>query len=90
MTRNYEDPVYKRAREQVLKRDKYRCQMPDCNRRKPLNVHHIQTWSKASSLRFEPFNLITLCRKCHDSIKNMEHLYASLFMQIVKKNENNM
>lgn len=90
MTRNYEDPVYKRARQAVLKRDHYKCQMPECKRKKLLNVHHIEPWSKASSLRFETYNLITLCRNCHDSIKNIEHLYVPIFMQIVRQNEDNM
>jgi len=86
MSRNYDDPVYKRARSNVLKRDDHRCQMPSCGSNKRLNVHHIQPWSKASSLRFDENNLITLCRKCHDSIKGMEHVYAGLFMSIVHEN----
>lgn len=56
---------------------------------KRLNVHHVQPWSKAAHMRFETFNLITLCRNCHDSIKDQEHHYISLFMGIIKKNENN-
>lgn len=90
MTRNYNDPVYKRARSRVLKRDGHKCQMPKCGSSSRLNVHHIQTWSSASSLRYEEYNLITLCRKCHDSIKNQEHNYISLFMQIARDNANNM
>jgi 5-methylcytosine-specific restriction endonuclease McrA len=86
MSRNYDDPVYKRARSNVLKRDEHRCQMPSCGSKKRLNVHHIQPWSKASSLRFDENNLITLCRKCHDSIKDMEHVYAGLLMGIVHEN----
>lgn len=87
--RNYEDPVYKQVRLLVLKRDKNRCQMPNCKSKKRLHVHHIRPWSKASSLRFEPSNLITLCHLCHESIKDKEHLYEVLFMGIVRNNENN-
>lgn len=86
--RNYHDPVYKRVRSIVLKRDKNCCQMPHCKSKKRLHVHHIRPWSKASSLRFEPTNLITLCHKCHESIKDQEHIYESLFMGIVRNNEN--
>jgi len=87
--RNYNDPTYKDARKKVLKRDKRTCQMPKCGSKKRLNVHHIIPWSKAAHLRFETYNLITLCRVCHDSIKDSEHHYESLFMSIVRENERN-
>ena len=89
MKRNYDDPVYKEVRKRVLKRDKHKCQMPNCKKRRRLNVHHIERWADAASLRYETFNMITLCRTCHDSIKDKESHYASLFMDIVRKNENN-
>lgn len=84
--RNYNDEVYKRARHNVLKRDGKICQMPSCGSKKRLHVHHIQPWSKASTLRFEEDNMITLCKKCHDSIKNIEHVYIGLFTSIVYEN----
>jgi len=86
MKRDYSDPVYKRVRKNVLKRDNHKCQMPECGSKKRLHVHHIQLWSKATSLRFEESNLITLCRNCHESIKNREHHYINLFMSIVNEN----
>lgn len=89
MRRNYDDPVYKEVRKRVLKRDKHKCQMPDCKKRRRLNVHHIERWADAASLRYETFNMITLCRTCHDSIKDKESHYVPLFMDIVRKNENN-
>lgn len=84
--RDYGDPVYKEARIKTLKRDKRCCQMPGCGKRKRLQVHHIIPWSKASHLRYEVSNLITLCITCHKSIKNKEHHYQSLFSQIARKN----
>ncbi len=87
--RNYDDPVYKEVRKQVLKRDKHCCQMPDCGSKKRLHVHHIIPWSKAAYLRFDRSNLISLCKECHESIKDMEHIYQSIFMRIVRDNENN-
>lgn len=81
--RNYECPAYKKARSDCLKRDK-RCRMPGCSSKKKLQVHHIVKWSEASVLRFELFNLITLCKKCHDSIKDKEYHYAPLFQEIIR------
>ena len=86
--RNYNDPVYKEVRKRVLKRDKHKCQMPDCKKKRRLNVHHIERWVDAASLRYETFNMITLCRTCHDLIKDKESHYVPLFMAIVRKNEN--
>lgn len=86
MKRDYDDPVYAEVRKRVLTRDKRKCQMPRCRSRYRLQVHHIQPWSKASALRFDEFNLITLCRKCHESIKDRESAYIGLFMKIVHEN----
>jgi len=85
--RDYSDPVYKAARLQVLKRDKRKCQMPGCKCRKKLNVHHIERWADAAWLRYEVFNMITLCKKCHDSINGKESFFIGLFKEIVSKNE---
>lgn len=83
MKRNYDDPAYKQCRKDTLKRDNKRCQMPGCTSKKNLQVHHIKPWSKASSLRYDPSNCITLCRSCHDSIKGKEAHYESLFLEII-------
>ncbi len=82
--RQYDDPAYKRFRTDVLKRDKFKCQMPNCkNRRKNnLNVHHIQKWAGAAALRFDPSNGITLCSRCHKSITGKESHYETLFREI--------
>ena len=66
MARDFDDPVYKDWRKKVLNRDSYKCQMPGCKRKgRRMQVHHIQKWSTASSLRFEVSNGITLCWDCH-------------------------
>lgn len=84
MKRNYQDPAYGQFRKDVLKRDHYKCMMPNCNCKRSLQVHHIKKWASASSLRYDPSNGITLCRKCHNSIKGKEHHYESLFRNIIK------
>ncbi len=86
MRRNYEDPVYKQFRLQVLKRDRFTCKMCKVKgRRVRLNVHHIMKWASAASLRYDVDNGITLCRKCHDSIKGKENHYITYFLDLIKR-----
>jgi 5-methylcytosine-specific restriction endonuclease McrA len=81
MKRNYDDPAYKEFRKCVLKRDKYKCMM--CKNKTQLQVHHIKKWSRASALRYEVSNGITLCKKCHDRIKGYEHQYEHFFRVLI-------
>ena len=83
MTRNWNDPVYKNWRKQVYARDKFSCQWPNCGSKKRLNAHHIKKWADNPGLRFNLNNGITLCRKCHDNIKNKEVDYEKLFFKIL-------
>jgi 5-methylcytosine-specific restriction endonuclease McrA len=82
--RNFDDPTYRNWRKQVLKRDKYKCQMPGCKRKgKRMQTHHIRKWSAASSLRYEVSNGITLCWDCHKEVNKKEHLYERMFLEII-------
>jgi len=36
-----------------------------CALERELEAHHIQPWHLAEELRYDPANLITLCRECH-------------------------
>ena len=86
--RDYSDPAYKKFRMEVLKRDKFTCQM--CKRKGKrlwLNVHHIIKWSTASSLRYDPDNGICLCRHCHKEVTGKEAHYISYFTQLVRRNK---
>ncbi|MGV8125258.1 MAG: HNH endonuclease [Candidatus Xenobiia bacterium LiM19] len=47
----------------ILKRDRFRCQVPGCNCRRNLHIHHIIPRSHGGS--DEPENLIVLCSRCH-------------------------
>lgn len=87
MKRNYDDPFYKAARSESLKRDGRKCQMPGCGKKRSLQSHHIIPWSKSQALRLDVDNLITLCRACHESIKDREHHYVGLFSRIVRDNK---
>lgn len=77
---------YKKFRKEVRRRDK-RCKMPGCKSIKQLQVHHIVMWSLSPHLRFERSNGILLCKSCHQSIRNHEALYITLFNKIVQKAE---
>lgn len=83
--RNYNDPIYKKARKDALKRDGFKCQWPNCGSCKQLRVHHIRTWAGHPALRFVLNNLITLCKKHHDSIWSQEETYEAMFFQILKR-----
>ena len=48
----------------VLRRDAYRCVLCEAHGVK-FHIHHIETWLKNPSLRFDQHNLVTLCRSCH-------------------------
>ena len=86
MKRDYDDEEYTQFRLAVLKRDKNICQMPNCGNKYGLNVHHIKRWADAPWLRYEVSNGITLCRRCHKTIKGAENIYAKLFTEIVNDN----
>jgi len=82
--RDYDSPEYKKWRDAVYKRDKYKCQMPGCTRKKAsLNAHHIQRWAEFPELRFVVSNGITLCRTCHRSIWGRENEYETTFRNII-------
>ena len=78
-----QDPEYDRFREMVLKRDRGMCQMPYCENKHHLVVHHIKLYSKHPTIRANIDNGITLCSKCHKSIRGKEKRYASMFLQII-------
>jgi len=83
-SRDFNSPEYSKWREDIKKRDNYTCQWPGCLSRKQIQVHHIKTWAKYPGLRFVSVNGITLCRKCHDSIKGKEVDYESFFLKLLE------
>ena len=83
MSRNYDDPVYKKFRKSVRNRDK-KCRWPNCKKRRGLQVHHIFTWKHYPHLRYEISNGITLCKQHHKAIKGQESNYIKLFIDIIK------
>lgn len=68
--RFYQSTEWKKKREEIRKRDKYRCQR--CERRgifkKGDVVHHIKELRDYPELKLEDSNLEMLCHKCHNDI----------------------
>lgn len=67
---------YSNFRAKMLARDQYRCRhclVHQDDLQEPLTIHHVLTWSEAPHLRFEPTNVLTLCRACHD----YEHIHEA-------------
>lgn len=82
------NPKYLALKQSVLKRDKYRCRWPGCNKRcsrRNLECHHIIPWSMSIILRYDVHNCITLCKNCHKKIKGKELIYAEMFRTILGK-----
>lgn len=58
----HSDYEWRKAREKHIEIETT-CQM--CETDKKLEVHHIVPWHVSTDLRYDPENLITLCRACH-------------------------
>jgi hypothetical protein len=89
--RNFNDPEYKKWRQFIRSRDKYKCQWPHCDKTKGIQVHHILPWQQYPGLRYHIDNGICLCKFHHNMIKNDETSYANLFLKILynRKSQNN-
>ena len=77
---------YTDFRKTVLNRDGHMCQMPYCESKRNLVVHHIKPYAKSPTLRTDPENGIALCRKCHKRIFGKESEYSHIFLSIIKTN----
>jgi hypothetical protein len=66
----------------VYERDQYTCAICEKTGGK-LNAHHIKMFSKYPELIFDTSNGITLCEKCHRSIRGKEEEYEDFFKEIV-------
>ena len=86
MYRNFDDPIYKKWRLSVYKRDNFTCQWPNCKCKKKLNAHHIKRWADCPGLRYDVNNGITLCKDHHKMINGQETYYEAVFRKIVANN----
>ena len=74
---------YKVWRHDVFVRDNFTCKLCGIRGGK-LEAHHIERWRDNIELRFDIANGITLCKKCHNKIKNKEKQYECYFKEAIK------
>jgi len=77
---------YRRIRKVVVAMDNSLCQL--CGSDIKLEVHHIIEKGKNPTLVFDVTNMITLCKKCHCSIRGHEDDYVGFFDGIVANRMN--
>ncbi len=77
---------YKEFCRLVRKRDGNKCQMPGCNRRTTIQVHHILRYADSGYGKLNPSNALCLCKTHHTQVTGSEQTYAALFIRIVGEN----
>ena len=75
-------PKYNNWRSKVFKRDNYICQLCGKKSEADIQAHHIYLFATHQSFRFELWNGITLCKKCHSKIRKKEHRFINQFLNI--------
>ena len=92
---SYEDQLerieWKCFREEILKRDKYKC--VKCGSTEKLNVHHKYYIKSLLPWEYHPSTLMTLCDDCHEKLHEEEgvieytHIAGSMVAQSIKFNQ---
>lgn len=77
---------YKELRKKVYLRDNYLCQLCGKLSDGDLQMHHIKKVEDHKDLILEESNCITLCRKCHVSIRHKESDYETQFEKKIYHN----
>jgi len=72
----YKTQRWQRLRDEVLLRDLFTCQRPECGRiegdTSQLVCDHVRPHRGDEALFFDRSNLMTICKPCHDTIKQRE------------------
>jgi 5-methylcytosine-specific restriction endonuclease McrA len=55
--------TYTTVAQKVRRRDRATCLV--CSAPRSTQVHHLEPWATAHDLRYDPANLVTLCKECH-------------------------
>ena len=79
------DPLHKIWRNEVYKRDRYKCRInnQDCKGR--LEAHHILDWENYPELRYDKNNGITLCLAHHPRGRAKEQLFVPTFQELISQ-----
>jgi 5-methylcytosine-specific restriction endonuclease McrA len=78
---HYVYPDYDRAMNEVRKRDKYRCKR--CESGESPAVHHIIPVALAPELACESWNMLVLCRQCHQLVTGKELEFRGQLQRLV-------
>jgi transposase len=73
-------------RERIMQRDGMKCRMPGCSSKSNLEVHHIIPIEHDGTNALD--NGITLCHKCHESIRRRELQFVTLFQELLINPQN--
>ena len=74
---------WKDLQKRCFARDNYKCQFPNCNSKRKLQMHHIIKKSDAPLLTFDINNVITICWEHHKLITGDEDRYQQIFFGIL-------
>lgn len=80
--RDYNDPIYVKARRDVRARDGNKCIL--CKSNKRVEVHHIARYAdiKIHITRY----MCCLCKRCHKKVTGFEEYYMGLLLKLVMRN----
>lgn len=85
----YDSEEYTNLRNKVFIRDKFTC--PICGKKGGnLQMHHVIEVNRNPDLILEEKNCITMCKKCHSSIRGHEEEYEEQFNDIVQAKYDNI
>ena len=76
-------PEYSKWRYSTFERDGFACVMCGCNKGGVLQAHHINPVGCNPELVYVSDNGITLCKKCHSSIRGKESDYVETFQNFL-------
>ena len=74
---------YKEWRKQVFARDNYTCRACLKHSNGDIQAHHILPVEDYPMFVLAPNNGITLCKRCHRSVKGKESLFIELFCELI-------
>ena len=68
----------------ILARDGFRCVRCAAGKagKRSLHVHHIAPWAGNQQLRFDPANVVTLCRSCHQWVHSRENTGRAYLIEL--------